>query len=47
MKRIIIEKHFGKNGNEIKLSNNTASTKITIDSLKCMLDPNYNEPLKK
>jgi len=46
MKRKRIEKHRGKCGNTITLSNGSArAVKVNVESVKCMIDPNYNKPL--
>ena len=47
MKRKRIERHRGRNGNTITLSNGTArAVKVNVESVKCMIDENYNKPLK-
>ena len=45
MKRIRNETYSGNNGNTIKISNGSASTRIEVESLKLIIDPKYNEKL--
>ena len=46
MKRTRIDRPFGKCGNTILISNKTAIARISVESLKVMVDPTFDEPLK-
>ena len=47
MKRVRIKKSFGKCGNKILISNKTAIARVSVISLKTMIDPKFDEPLKE